>query len=211
MEYTIIKNKANLRDVIASNRPSNLSQIAFNLSIYQPMGSWNLMDGIKKQEGTSSILLQALWIIWNPLVISYWRYSPETLNSGQNQRFLSRVTLKFDGWHWKPIGHILYTMSSLVHHFKAMGEFKLELQSGNPQFGSNSAIFLSRVTLKFDGWPWSTKGQLCNATSSFVHSKPCHNQRHVTSRDLSSDIHCVNANLRHLSAVVINSTSLFEK
>ena len=28
---------------------------------------------------------------------------------------------------------------------------------------------LSRVTLKFDGWPWKTIGQLFYATSSFVH------------------------------------------
>ena len=36
-----------------------------------------------------------------------------------------------------------------MHHFKAMGEFKLELQSGSAQFGSRSAIFV-RATLKFD-------------------------------------------------------------
>ena len=46
--------------------------------------------------------------------------------------------------------HLFYTMSSFVHHFKAMGELKLELQSGNAQFGSKLAI-LSLVTLKFDG------------------------------------------------------------
>ena len=41
----------------------------------------------------------------------------------------------------KTIGHLLYTMSSSVHHFKAIGEFKLELQSGNVQFGSKLVIF----------------------------------------------------------------------
>ena len=82
--------------------------------------------------------------------------------------FLSRVTLKFDGWPWKTIGHLFYTTSSFVHHFKAMGEFKLELQSGNTQFGSKLGIFLSRVTLKFDGWPWQTIGHLFYVASSFV-------------------------------------------
>ena len=48
----------------------------------------------------------------------------------------------------------LYAVSSFVHHFIPIGEFKLELQSGNTQFVSNSTIFFSRVTLKFDGWPW---------------------------------------------------------
>ena len=47
--------------------------------------------------------------------------------------FLSRVTLKFDGWPWETIGHVFYTALSFMHHFKAMDEFKLELQSGNTQ------------------------------------------------------------------------------
>ena len=55
--------------------------------------------------------------------------------------FLSRVTLKFDRWHWKTIGHLFYATLSLVHHFIAMCEFKMDLQSGNAQFGSILAIF----------------------------------------------------------------------
>ena len=36
-----------------------------------------------------------------------WSYSPETPNLGQNRRFFfSRVTLKFDGWPSKTIGHL---------------------------------------------------------------------------------------------------------
>ena len=54
--------------------------------------------------------------------------------------FLSRVTLKFDEWHWKTIWHLFYLTLSFVNNFKAMGEFKLELQSGNAQFGSKSTI-----------------------------------------------------------------------
>ena len=57
--------------------------------------------------------------------------------------FLSCLTLKFNGWHWKTKGHLFYTTLSFVHHFKAMGEFKLELQFGNTQFGSKSAFFVS--------------------------------------------------------------------
>ena len=82
--------------------------------------------------------------------------------------FLSSVTFKFEGWLWKTIGYLFYVASSFVHHFIAINEFKLELQSGNAQFGSKS-IFLSRVTLKFDRWPWKTIGHLFYATSSFVH------------------------------------------
>ena len=53
---------------------------------------------------------------------------------------LSRMTLKFDGWPWKTIKNIFYATSSFVQHFIGIGEFKLELQSGNAQFGSKSAI-----------------------------------------------------------------------
>ena len=60
----------------------------------------------------------------------------------------------------KTIGHLFYATSSFVQHFVAIGEFKLELQSGNAQSGSKSTIFFSRVTLKFDGWPSKTIGHL---------------------------------------------------
>ena len=71
--------------------------------------------------------------------------------------FLPHVTLKFDRWPLKTIGHLAYAASSFVFHFIAIGELKLELQSGNAQFWSKS---ISRVTLKFDRWPWKTIGHL---------------------------------------------------
>ena len=55
--------------------------------------------------------------------------------------FQSYVTLKFNGWPWKTIGHLFNATSSFVHHFVAIGDSKLELQSGNAQFGSKSTIF----------------------------------------------------------------------
>ena len=58
-------------------------------------------------------------------------------------------------WPWnltddleKTIGHLSYAVSSFMHHFIAIGQFKLELQSGNAQFGSKSTIFLAV-------WPWN--------------------------------------------------------
>ena len=143
--------------------------------------------------------------------------------------FTACVTLKFDGWPWKSIGHFFYTTSSFVHYLKSIGEFKLELQSWNAQFGSKSMIFcpmwpwsfmddlennrapllcyiklcasfqshqwiktgvtvqkcsiwvkignfLSRVTLKFDRWPWKTLGHLFYARSKLhvsFHSHHC--------------------------------------
>ena len=82
---------------------------------------------------------------------------------------LFRVTLKFDGWPRKTIGHLFYVASRLKHNFIAISEFKPKLQSGNAQFGSKSAICLSRVTFKFDRWPWKTIGYLLYDTPSFVH------------------------------------------
>ena len=66
---------------------------------------------------------------------------------------LSRVTLKFAGWPWKTIGHLSFAVSSFVQHFIAIGEFKLELQSGNAQFESNSTIFRAV-------WPWNLTDDL---------------------------------------------------
>ena len=83
------------------------------------------------------MLCQALCIISKPLVNSNLSYSPETPNSIQNwQYFVPCVTLKFDGWPWKIIGHLFYATEIFVHHFITIGEFKLELQSGNAQFGT---------------------------------------------------------------------------
>ena len=45
--------------------------------------------------------------------------------------------MKFDGWPWKTIGNLFCATSSLVHHFVAIGELKVELESGNAQSGSN--------------------------------------------------------------------------
>ena len=67
--------------------------------------------------------------------------------------FLFRVALKFDGWPWKTIGHLFYATSSFVHHFKGISEFKLQLQSGNTQFGSKSLIFLAV-------WHWNLTDDL---------------------------------------------------
>ena len=68
----------------------------------------------------------------------------------------------------KTIEHLFYATLSFLHHFVPIGEFKLELQSGNAQSRSKSTIFFSRVTFKFDGLPWKTIGHFSYATSSFV-------------------------------------------
>ena len=82
---------------------------------------------------------------------------------------LSRVTLKFDGWPWKTIEHLFYATSSFVQHFVAIGEFKLELQSGNAQSGSNSTIFRAVRPCNLTDDLGKLIGHLFYATWSFVH------------------------------------------
>ena len=60
------------------------------------------------------------------------------------ETFLSRVTSKFDVWHWKTIGHPFYATSSFVHHSIAICAFKLELQSENGSIGFWPPL-----------WPWT--------------------------------------------------------
>ena len=125
--------------------PSNLAQIRSEPT------SFGLCDleiwwmALKINKGSSSMLLQAMCVISRLSVNSNWNYSLKMLNLGQIWQFLSHMTLKFDGWHWKTMGHLFYA-TKLVHHFIAIGEFKLELWSRNPQFGSKLVIF-------FPVWP----------------------------------------------------------
>ena len=55
--------------------------------------------------------------------------------------FSARVTLKFNDLK-KTILRLVYTTLSFLHHIKANGEFRLELQAGNTQLGSKSVIFV---------------------------------------------------------------------
>ena len=100
------------------------------------------------------------------------------LHSG-NAQFGSNLTIFRDLWPWnftddleKTIGHLCYATSSFVHHFVAIGEFKLELQSGNAQFWSNSQFFEScdleiwRITLKNNRAPLLSN---TNLYASFHH------------------------------------------
>ena len=67
--------------------------------------------------------------------------------------FSARVTVKFDGWPRKTIGHFFHTTTSFVHHFKSIGEFKLDLHPRNAQFGSKLVIY-------YPVWPWNLMDDL---------------------------------------------------
>ena len=104
------------------------------------------------------MLLQALSLEHHFITIGEFKLELQSRNATPNLVkicFFPRVTLKFDGWLWKTIGHLFYATSSVVHHFITIGEFKLELQSENAKI----CYFLC-VTLKFDRWSWKTVGSL---------------------------------------------------
>ena len=107
---------------------------------FSPVWPWNLTDDL--EQGKSEGFESCDW----PIV----RKRPIWVKIGD---FLYCVTLKFDGWPWKTIGHLSFAVSSFVQHFIATGEFKLELQSWNAQFGSNSTIFRAV-------WPWNLTDDL---------------------------------------------------
>ena len=76
------------------------------------------------------------------------------LQSGNNAQFICKwaifvpCDLGVWRWPWNTIGPLFYTTSSFVHHFVTIRQFKPELQSGNAEFGSKSAIF-------GPVWPWN--------------------------------------------------------
>ena len=137
---TLKHNKANLKDLKAATG----LEIVHNLDSNRQFSAFVTLkfDGWPRK------------IIGHPLYyikISYWSYSPETLNSGKNWWILLVLPWNLTDDVEKRKGHLFYTTLSFVHHFKAIRQFKLELQSGNAQFGSKSAILLSCGTLKFHG------------------------------------------------------------
>ena len=107
-------------------------------------------------------------MIWKTWVNSNWTYSPETLNSGQNRWYffscdpeMWRVTLRNNRAH-------LLCCFKLCASFHSHQLIQTGVSLETPILGQNRC-FLSRVTLKFDGWPWKTIRHLSWATSSFVH------------------------------------------
>ena len=80
-------------------------------------------------------------------------------NCIQIVNFSARVTGKFDGWACKTIWHLFYATSSFVQHFVPIGEFKLQLQSGNAQFGSKSTIFWAVLPRNFTDDPQQGKSE----------------------------------------------------
>ena len=136
------KNKANLRDFIAATGLVTLLKLDSNHRLFSPcdLEIWWMTSKIYRAPLLHYIKLCAS------------SRTPRWIQTGVTVRkrsirvkignFLSRVTLKFDGWPWKTIRHLFYVASSFVHHFIAISEFKLQLNSGNAQFWSKSPFIV---------------------------------------------------------------------
>ena len=72
----------------AAELQSRNTRIRVKIGYFSPVWPWNLMDDLEKQWGTFSMLRQTLCNISKPSMNSSLSYSLETLNSGQNQRFV---------------------------------------------------------------------------------------------------------------------------
>ena len=90
------------------------------------------------------------------------------LKLDSNRRFFSPCDLEIWWMTPKTIGHLFYATLSFLHHFVAIAEFKLELQPGNAQFGSNSTLFRAV-------WPWNLTDDLVKqeGTSPKRHQAIC--------------------------------------
>ena len=135
---------------------------------FLPVWPWNLIDDPEKNNKARLLYYIKLCVSFQ---IDQWIQTGVTVRKRpiwvKFDDFLSPVTLQFDVWPWKK-GHLFYATSSFVHHFVAISDFKLEIQSGNGQFGSKLTIFFSCLTLKFDVWPWKN-----NKAPVLCHFKLC--------------------------------------
>ena len=144
-------NEANLTDLIASTGLVNLLKLDSNGRFFSPceIEIWWMTP--KNNRGPLLCYFKLFasfrshW--WVQTEVTVWKRII-WVKIDDFFLFFSHVTLQFDGWHWKIIGHLFYATSSYVHRFVAIAEFKLELQSGNAESGSNSTIFLAV-------WPWN--------------------------------------------------------
>ena len=152
--YLILNlNKANLRDLIAVTGLVILLKLDLNRRFFSPcdLEIWWMTPKNNRAP------LLCYFKLFASFRSHWWIQTGVTARKSliwvNIDAFFSHVTLKFDGWPSKTIGHLFYATSSFVQHFLAIGEFILELESGNAQSGSNSTLFRAV-------WPWNLTDDL---------------------------------------------------
>ena len=142
---------------LKNNRAPLLSNIKLYASFHHHMWIQTGVTVRKRLSGlvTSVTLTFDLWpwtfawtLLWslvitpeNFMMIRWWEHSQKGVTDGQTDRQTENTICRAAWSQLKTIGHLFYATSSFVHHFVAIGEIKLKLQSGNAQSGSNSTIF----------------------------------------------------------------------
>ena len=145
----VIKNKANLKDLMAAASLVILFKSDLNHQFFGPYDLEIWWMTLKNYRAPLLCYIKLCASFKKPSEFKLESQSGNAQFRSKLAIFVAHVTLKFDGWPWKTTGHLFYTLSSFLHHFKVISKYKLELQSGN-------ALFC--VTLKFDRGPWKTTG-----------------------------------------------------
>ena len=107
---------------------SGNTQFRSKLTIFCPMWPWHLSYAISS-------------FVHHFLAIDEFKLELQS----RNPQLGSKLTIFLAVWpsnltYDLAMGHFFYAISGFVHHFPAIGEFKLELQSGNAQLGSKLTI-----------------------------------------------------------------------
>ena len=145
------------RITLKNNRAPLLSNIKLYASFHHHM--W-IQTGVTVRKRlswvvTSVTLTFDLWpwpfawtLLWslvitpeNFMMIQWWEHSQKGVTDRQTDGQTENTICRAAWSQLKTIGHLYYATSSSMHHFVAIGEFKLELQSGNAQFGLNRWVF----------------------------------------------------------------------
>ena len=162
-----------------------ISQLSFNSKM--GLQSWNAQFGSKSEIFFIPCDLE-IWQITlknnrTPLLCHYklcasfhkhrWIKTWVTIRKHQSRvkigNFWSRVTLKFDRWPWKTIGHLFYATSSFVHHFTSF--FTVNYNSSyspkTPNLGQNLQFL---IPCHFEIWQMTLKN---NRALFLCYSKLC--------------------------------------
>ena len=133
-----MNNKANLRDLIAATGLVILLKLDSNHRFFSPcnLETWWMTP---KNNPTPLLCYFKLSASFRS---HWWIQTGVTVRKRpiwvKIDNFFSRMTFKLDRWHWKATGRLFYPIAIFVYHFIPIGEFKLELQPRNAQFGSKS-------------------------------------------------------------------------
>ena len=113
-------NKANLRDLIAATGLVILLKLDSNRRFFSPCDLEIWWMTLKNYWAPLLNYIK----LWASFQIHRWIQTGVTVRKRSIQVNIgnswSNVTLKFDGWPWKTIGHLFCAMLSFVHHFKAI-------------------------------------------------------------------------------------------